>query len=159
MKIQVKRLGDNGNATIGAMYINGIFRCFTIEDEERAVKVKGETRVPNGKYLVGLRKEGGYHQRYVAKYGDMHKGMLCIYNDHNWKLCNDGMEFQYILIHTGNTEEHTAGCLLVNYAADANSFQGSNSGGCYKTIYPEIAKAVELGDEVTIEYTDMEEGR
>ena len=62
MKIQVKRLGDNGNATIGAMYINGIFRCFTIEDEERAVKVKGETRVPNGKYLVGFRKEGGYHQ-------------------------------------------------------------------------------------------------
>jgi hypothetical protein len=39
MKIEVKRIGDNGNATIGAFYINGIFQCFTIEDEERDVKV------------------------------------------------------------------------------------------------------------------------
>ena len=37
------------NQLVGAIYIHGILRCGDIADEERAVKVMGETRVPNGK--------------------------------------------------------------------------------------------------------------
>jgi hypothetical protein len=159
MELKVLRLGDNGDTTLGAFYINGILKCGTVEDEERAVKVSGETRVPNGKYKVALRKEGGYHQKYTERYGDMHKGMLCIYNKPGWVLENDGMSFKYILIHTGNTDEHTAGCLLLNDIIDFNKDKGSASGNAYKRFYPEIAAAIEAGEEVTIEYIDVETGK
>ena len=160
MKLEVKRIGDNGKASIGAFYIDGIFKCFTIEDQEqKGDKVKGETRVPEGTYTVSIRAEGGYHNKYTAKYGSMHKGMLCIHNAPNWKIINDGKEFQYILIHTGNTDAHTMGCLLLNYGADSASFSGSNSGGAYKDLYPVIANAIGNCEEVTITYTDIETGK
>lgn len=159
MDLEVKRLADNGDTTIGAFYIDGVFQCFTVEDEERAVKVKGETRIPNGFYKVGLRKEGGFHSKYKKKYGNMHKGMLCIYNKDGWKIEKDGMSFQYILIHTGNTDEHTAGCLLLNDAVSGSAFTGSSSVNAYSRIYPLIARAIEQGEVVTITYTDIETGK
>ena len=159
MKITVKRFADNGDTTLGILYINGIFECFTVEDEERAVKKKGETRVPNGKYNINLREEGGYHSKYKVKYGEIHKGMLCIHNAPNWKIIKDGMEFQYILIHTGNTDEHTMGCLLVNDSVSGKTFTGSSSVDAYRDLYPKVAKALENGEEVTIEYIDIETGK
>lgn len=159
MKLTVKRFADNGDTTLGILYVNGIFNCFTVEDEERAVKVQGETRIPNGIYKVGLRKEGGYHTKYAAQYGSMHKGMLCIYNAAGWKIEKDGMSFQYILIHTGNTDEHTMGCLLVNDAVSGKTFTGSSSRDAYVDLYPVVASAIAKGDEVTIEYIDIEDGR
>ena len=120
------------------------FLAYTLEDEHRDVKVKGETRIPAGKYNITLRTEGGHHQRYEEKYGSMHKGMLWV---------RDVPGFEWILIHTGNTDEHTAGCLLVGNSSDLKGFIGS-SVNAYKRIYPPIAKALENGEEVTIEYID-----
>lgn len=159
MEIVVKRFADNRKASMGLFFINGIFETFTIEDEEREVKVKGETRVPNGTYGISLRSEGSFHKRYVSKYGEMHKGMLCIHNAPNWKIINAGMEFQYILIHTGNTEKHTAGCLLLNDSISSKTFTGGSSVDAYKRIYPKIAKAILDGERVTIQYLDIEEGK
>jgi|TARA_R110000787_G_scaffold193517_2_gene305049 hypothetical protein len=159
MEIVIKRFADNEDATMGILYINGIFNCFTIEDEERATKVKGETRVPNGTYGVALRSEGGFHNRYTKKYGEMHKGMLCIHNAPHWKIEKAGMTFQYILIHTGNTDDHTMGCLLLNDAVSRKTFTGSSSVDAYKRIYPKIAQAILDGEKVTIEYIDIEEGK
>jgi hypothetical protein len=159
MNLTVKRFADNGDTTLGILYINGIFECFTVEDEERESKVRGETRVPEGLYDISLRAEGGYHSKYTTKYGSMHKGMLCIHNAPNWKIVNAGMEFQYILIHTGNTDEHTMGCLLVNDAVSGKTFTGSSSVDAYKAMYPKVADAILRGEEVTIEYIDIEEGK
>ncbi len=48
MKLTVKRFADNGETTLGILYIDGVFECFTVEDQEqKGDKVKGETRVPN----------------------------------------------------------------------------------------------------------------
>ena len=69
------------------------------------------------------------------------------------------MSFQYILIHTGNTDEHTMGCLLVNDAVSGKTFTGSSSRDAYVDLYPIIASAIERGEEVTIEYVDIEEGK
>ena len=159
MKLTVKRFADNGTATLGVFYIDGIFECFTVEDTEREEKVYGKTRIPEGTYDVKLRAEGGFHNRYTARYKDMHKGMLCVHNKDGWKLENAGLSFQYILIHTGNTHEHTHGCLLLNDAVSGKTFSGSSSGDAYVDAYPKIAKALESGDTVTIEYVDIEDGK
>ena len=160
MKLEVLRFADNGDTTLGILLVDGVFECFTVEDEERkGDKVKGETRVPNGTYDVDLRAEGGYHNRYTSKYGSMHKGMLCIHNAPNWKIETPTHNFQYILIHTGNTDEHTMGCLLVNDSVSGKTFTGGSSVDAYKDLYPKVEKVLSDGGEVTIEYKDIEHGK
>jgi hypothetical protein len=160
MKLTVKRFADDGETTLGILYIDGVFECFTVEDQEqKGDKVKGETRIPNGTYSIKLRAEGGYHSKYSEKYGSMHKGMLCIFNAPDWKIETPTHDFQYILIHTGNHDGHTMGCLLVNDAVSGANFNGSSSVDAYKALYPKVAEVLECGDEVTIEYIDIEEGK
>lgn len=155
MELEVLRISSQKDSTNGILFdVTGgerRFLCYTLEDEYREDKVAGETRIPAGTYRVTLRTTGGFHGRYVKKYGDMHKGMLWV---------RDVPNFEYILIHTGNTDQHTAGCLLVGDSQQANF--GSSDGmvgssvNAYKRIYPPIAEALEQGQEVTITYTDFD---
>ena len=153
MKLEVLRFSSQVDSTSGLLFevtdIKRHFLCYTLEDERRAFKVKGETRVPAGTYKIELRTEGGFHGRYSKKYPGVHIGMLHI---------QDVPNFEYILIHTGNTDEHTAGCLIVGDAQEnnkiiADGFVGK-SVNAYKRIYPSIAKAIQQGEEVTITYID-----
>ena len=154
MKLQVLRVNSQSDSTNGLLFdvTNGTkFLCYTLEDEKRDVKVMSETRIPAGKYKILLRKEGGFHARYTKKYGSMHKGMLHVQEVPN---------FKWILIHTGNTDEHTAGCLILgdsqeNNTLVKNGFIGKST-QAYKRIYPPIAKALENNEEVTIEYIDLD---
>jgi len=155
MELEVLRFSSQKDSTNGLLFdVTGgkrKFLCYTLEDEHRDDKVKGETRVPAGTYKITLRTTGGFHARYEKKYGSMHKGMLWVREVPN---------FEYILIHTGNTDEHTAGCLLVGNSQQANfgssdGFIGS-SVDAYKRIYPAIAAALEEGEEVSITYTDFD---
>jgi hypothetical protein len=153
MKLEVLRFSSQKDSTSGLLFevtdIKRHFLCYTLEDERRALKVRGETRVPAGTYKIELRNEGGFHERYTKKYPGIHRGMLHIVDVPN---------FEYILIHTGNTDEHTAGCLIVGDAQENNlllpdGFVGK-SVNAYKRIYPSIAKAIGQGQEVTITYID-----
>ena len=155
MKLKVLRFSSQEDSTSGLLFLEGKkgleFLCYTLEDERRVLKVKGETRVPSGTYKIQLRTEGGFHEKYKKKYGGFHKGMLHVTNVPN---------FEYILIHTGNTDEHTAGCLLVGDSQENNiiikdGFIGK-SVNAYKRIYPNISRAIERNEEVTIEYVDLD---
>lgn len=141
MELKVNRLYDNGKATIGYLSIDGGFQCFTLEDEYRDVKVAGETRIPEGTYEIGLRTEGGFHGRYSKRF-NWHKGMLHVLNVPN---------FKWILIHIGNDEDDTAGCLLVGETCDINGFVG-RSGAAYKDVYLKVIAAIEKGEKVIITY-------
>ena len=123
------------------------FLAYTLEDEYRKEKKYGETRIPNGTYRLALRKTGGYHQKYSKRFSDIHMGMLHV---------TDVPGFEYILIHCGNTDEHTAGCLLVGDSQENNQITKDGFIGkstqAYKRIYPRIAEAIECGEKVTITY-------
>ena len=156
MKLIVLRFSSEADSTHGLLFehteVGKKFLCYTLEDERRALKVRGETRVPAGTYKIELRKEGGFHERYTKKYPGLHRGMLHV---------TDVPNFEYILIHTGNTDEHTAGCLLVGDSQENNQllpdgFIGK-SVNAYKRIYPRIASAIANGEEVTITYQDYDE--
>mgnify|MGYP003668683732 CR=1 FL=1 len=96
MKLKVLRFSSQVDSTSGLLFeetsLGEKFLCYTLEDERRAFKVKGETRVPAGTYKIDLRTEGGFHSRYDRKYPGVHIGMLHIIDVPN---------FEYILIHTG----------------------------------------------------------
>lgn len=156
MELEVLRFSSQLDSTNGLLFdvTDGkrTFLSYTLEDEYRDDKVMGETRVPSGSYKVTLRTTGGFNSRYEKKYGEMHKGMLWV---------RDVPNFEYILIHTGNTDEHTAGCLLLGDSQQANfgtsdGFVGSST-KAYKRVYPAIAKALVEGEEVTITYVDFDD--
>ncbi len=155
MKLKVIRYSSQADSTSGLLFeeseLGLRFLCYTLEDEYRALKVRGETRIPEGTYELKLRTEGGFHQRYTKKYPDIHRGMLHV---------TDVPGFEYILIHTGNTDEHTAGCLIVGDTQSNNGiikdgFVGQ-SVNAYKRIYPSIAGVLEKGDTVTIQYITID---
>jgi hypothetical protein len=150
MKLRVVRYHSADDYTLGMLLDETggkrKFLAYTLEDEHRAVKVAGETRIPAGTYKITLRTVGGFHSKYEAKYGSMHKGMLWV---------RDVPGFEYILIHTGNTDEHTAGCLLVGNTSEYRGFIGA-SGDAYKRIYPDIAKVLSEGGSVEITYEDYD---
>lgn len=146
MNIKVLRYNSTNDFTNGLWFNGCEFRCHTLEDEYRNVKVKGETRIPSGVYEIGYRKEGGFHNRYSKKFGSFHKGMLEI---------KDVPNFKYILIHIGNTDEDTAGCLLVGNTADTKKGFIGDSTGAYKEIYKEVTEALDNNEPVTITIMDI----
>ena len=115
MKITVNRIYSTEDATLSLVGVDGQFFCFGLEDEYREEKVPKETRIPAGTYPVRLRTEGGLHGRYRRRFSDIHQGMLHV---------QDVPGFEYILIHVGNTDEDTAGCLLVG---EGGTIQGEKS--------------------------------
>ena len=155
MKYEVLRISSGKDSTSGMLFeINNgkrTFLAYTLEDEQRDVKVWGETRIPAGTYKLKLRTEGGFHTRYSGKYGAMHKGMIHV---------QDVPGFEYILWHTGNTDEHTAGCLILGNTQTNNriakdGFIGS-SVDAYKFVYPRVAAAIEAGLDVEVTYIDYD---
>ena len=160
MQLEVLRVSSGTDSTNGLLFllenhcnetdgswVERTFLCYTLEDEYRKEKISGETRIPKGTYNLGFRKVGGYTQRYAKKFPEIHKGMLHVL---------DVPDFEYILIHCGNTDEHTAGCLLVGDSQENNQIKKDGfigkSSQAYKRIYPRIASALERGEEVKITY-------
>jgi hypothetical protein len=149
MKLEVIRFSSGTDSTNGILIdkTNNKFLAYTLEDEYRDEKKFGETRIPEGTYKLGLRKVGGYHTKYSKRFSDIHIGMLHVLDVPN---------FEYILIHCGNTDEHTAGCLLVGDSQENNQITKDGFIGkstqAYKRIYSDIANAIDCGEEVTITY-------
>jgi hypothetical protein len=154
MKLQVQRFSSKSNSTLGMLFDvtdKPIFLCYTLEDEFREVKVSGETRIPSGTYNITLRTEGGFNERYTDKFGSsFNKGMLWV---------RDVPNFEYILIHIGNTDLDSSGCLLVGDSQTQNitknGFIGSST-DAYKRIYPQIADVLVSGGDVCITYVDYD---
>lgn len=149
MKIELQRLAADDKSTLGKMAIDGARDFFTLEDEFRQKKVKGQTRIPAGTYDIKLRTTGGFHKRYAKRFGDMHQGMLELQNVPG---------FTYILIHCGNDHEDTAGCILVGLSEFHDPNRGyviRSSTDAYRRIYPEILSAVLAKEKVRIIITDI----
>lgn len=155
MKVELKRIYDDKDTTVGTLFLDGKAVCFIVEDQAQTKKVYAETRIPAGVYKMGIRKSGSFHERYSRNYPDIHKGMIAIYNRPNYVLQNAGMTFQYILLHIGNHDDNTAGCLLPNLIFNFGTMRGSSSTQAYKKVYPKLIKAIEAnGGELEITITD-----
>jgi len=150
MKLILRRRHNDGAATIGALFIDGEWVCDTLEDQYQPVKKAGETRIHPGNYTLELKPVGTSRFDKSAKrnLGKYHKGMIRLVGV---------LGFTEVLIHTGNTEKDTAGCILVGLGEglDANGHHTViNSWTAYRKIYPPIAEAILAGERVTIEIID-----
>lgn len=105
MEILVKRIAKKDTYTIGKMYIDGKYFCDTLEDKDRGlkqasslssiqkIKVSYQTAIPTGTYEVIVNKS--------PRFGRMLPRILNVPG------------FDGILIHRGNTDKDTSGCVLV----------------------------------------------
>lgn len=98
MKLTVKRTVFNETNTIGELFIDDIFFCYTLEDVVRDIKIKDVTAIPYGTYKVEL-----YHSPHFNK---ILPHLLNVPN------------YEGILMHGGNTDKDTEGCILIGHDTD-----------------------------------------
>jgi len=135
LELLLERMILTDKSTIGKLYINGEFFCYTLEDVDRHleiypdVKVYGKTAIPRGSYVVTYRYSP-------------HFAMTLPY-------INDVPGFEYVMFHWGNKPEDTDGCILVgdSYADDWIS----HSRATFSKLMRYIDDAMESGDQITLE--------
>ena len=93
MFISLLRYVHTNNSTIGSLHINGKYFCDTLEDPVREYKIKGDAAIPKGTYKVVLSKSKKFN------------------TDMPYVL--DVPNYTGIMIHWGNSNKDTEGCILV----------------------------------------------
>lgn len=143
MNLELKRIFKGKDYTIGRLFIDGKYFCDTLEDPVRQLdsvddKIYSKTAIPAGKYKISM-------SIVSPKYS--------IRKSYNW--CGGRLPrlldvpfFEGILIHSGNTPDHTAGCILVG----ENKIKGQviNSMNTLKNLWVKLNVADEVGEEIWI---------
>lgn len=142
--ILVKRVARKDSYTIGKLYINDQYICDTLEDTDRNLtketpldkikdtKIYGKTAIPTGRYKVNMNTVS-------PKFKD--RSWAVPYNG-----CIPRLEnvpgFEGVLIHPGNTDEDTLGCILVG----KNNVKGqvTNSQNTFHILMKELQKFNEV---------------
>jgi hypothetical protein len=93
MELRVERTDLSENSTIGKLYVDDQFECYTLEDKVRPVKIMGKTAIPAGRYEV------------IINHSQRFNRLL--------PLFLDVPNFVGVRIHPGNTAADTEGCILV----------------------------------------------
>jgi hypothetical protein len=122
MKIDIKRLHKCKHSVIGELTIDGLWECYTLEDLERDVKIKGETAIPKGTYKVIINQSNRF------------KRLL--------PLLLNVPEFEGVRIHSGNTNHDTEGCILVGRTR-TDDFIGQ-SRKAFDKLFEKMKKAKEI---------------
>lgn len=143
MHVSVTRFASLPEATIGAVYVNSRFSCFSLEDQSQPIKVAGETRIPSGTYSLKLRTFGRLHEKYASKFTE-HRGMIELV---------DVPGFTDVLLHIGNTDKDSAGCILVGDGA-VSAGELTLSTQAYRRLYGEIANALLAGEGAVLTVED-----
>ena len=140
MKLKLQRIARKATYTIGKLYIDDKYFCDTLEDTDRLLKqsdslslikskkIPGQTAIPTGTYKVIVNKS--------PKFGRLLPRLLNVPG------------FEGILIHRGNTDKDTSGCIIVG----ENKVVGKviNSTGYETKLVDMLTKAQNNKEEITI---------
>ena len=139
MKIELVRIAFKDTYTIGKLYVDGKYFSDVLEDVDRGLdssmseseilekKVKGQTAIPTGHYVINI--------TYSPKYKRMMPLLL------------DVKGFSGIRIHSGNTAKDTEGCLIVGKNKKVGMVLES------RDTYQRLFKMMEGQKEITIDIT------
>lgn len=131
MQLVLTRQFEIDDATIGTLTIDGAFQCHTLEDVQRATKIRGKTAIPIGTYTVELT----HSPRFSANYEKRGLGS-------KMPLLIDVPQFSGVRIHIGNSAKDTDGCILVgdwNRKTKAAKISGSTP--AYKALHKLLSDA------------------
>ena len=152
MVLKLYRKYKKQSYTIGNLYINNTFFSNTLEDTDRGLddsmssekikelKIPSITAIPKGTYKITLNI---YSYKFGKQpfYRNLCEGKL--------PRLLDVKGFEGVLIHAGNTNKDTSGCILVG----VNTIKGqvTNSRECFRKLYTQLKEAKDNGEELIIE--------
>lgn len=139
MKLELKRIALKPNYTIGKLFINGTYYCDTIEDkvidlnkngkfDDGLSKVMHQTAIPYGTFKV------------VVNYSPKFKREL--------PRLLDVPYFEGILIHNGNDQNSSSGCIIVGENKRVGKV--TNSTFYMNNLTARIKDAQNKGETITI---------
>lgn len=133
MALLLKREWQGKNCTLGSLFVDEQFECYTLEDMDRGlesggVKIFGSTAIPKGEYKIII--------DYSPKCG---KEMIHVLNV---------PQFEGIRIHCGNTNEDTEGCILVGKTREDSCIHESHV--ALDALFPKIQAALNAGKQVNL---------
>lgn len=133
MKLRLVRERGGDETTLGNLYMDGIWFCHTLEDQDRrleagGVKVRGKTAIPLGTYSVVI----DFSNRFQ-------KLMMHVL---------DVPQFAGIRIHAGNTHLNTEGCILLGEDVDRDVLVHSRI--AVNRLQHEVAQALDRAEAVNL---------
>lgn len=146
--LTVLRYIDDGETTLGLIFLRNEFFAYTLEDTHQDEKIKGKTRIPAGIYTIGYSTVDPAHSRITRVYLRDFKPWFT----RHLQLKNVP-GFNGIYIHVGNYHENTGGCLLLadGVMAGPNRKSLQNSRDSYRRFYKIIAALLDSNELVTIQ--------
>ena len=135
-RIYIQREPSADGATLGCLFVDQVFQCFTLEDPIRELagvpvedwKIAGETAIPAGRYVVKL---------------TMSRRFRCVL-----PLVLDVPGFRGIRVHAGNDAGDTEGCILVGRRR--KSARVLESRLAFDALFARLARDEAAGIEVVI---------
>lgn len=137
MKLKLVRNTSTKGFTEGKLYIDGIFECYTIEDEDRklesgGVKVQNLTAIPKGIYNMTISMSNRFKKFLIE--------VLAV------------NQFSGIRMHSGNSSKDTEGCIIVGSINDrTNDDWIGGSKIAYETLHKKVKTALSNKQTVTLE--------
>jgi len=139
MRLTLQRTHAEGPRTFGKLYADGVYLCFTLEDEVRDVpgqsvetwKVKGQTAIPSGEYRVTLENSPRFGPETLT--------------------VNDVPGFSGVRMHAGNTERDTEGCPLLGMAITNTGIAGGTSRAAVALVKETVRQAIDGGNRVLMD--------
>lgn len=148
MNLKLQRFSDNGNSTLGLLFIDNKFFCYTLEDEYRQEKVKGETRIPAGKYQLIINNE-------LSPLTEKYRSKFHWFENHI--QLKDVPGFNNVYIHIGNYDTNTDGCILVGNSANNNQLEKGMIGysqPAFEKLYFNVFPLLKGEEKIFIEILD-----
>jgi len=124
MNIILKRFEFGDTYTIGRLYVNNVYQCFTLEDAVRDTKIAGTTAIGEGTFKVVITRSN--------RFG---KDMPLLLNVPN---------YEGVRIHSGNTSKDTEGCIILGETWDKGDFVGG-SRVAYNKFFTKLKEGLENG--------------
>ena len=131
MKLTLKRYQSKEGTTLGRLFVGSTFICYTLEDAIRDEKIKGETAIPPGEYVVNVTMS--------PRFGKL------------LPLLNNVPNYEGVRIHPGNTKRDTEGCILPGDFVSVDGQTIYNSRIAFGKVFDAINKAIKAKETVTIE--------
>ncbi|HJT63131.1 MAG TPA: DUF5675 family protein [Burkholderiales bacterium] len=123
--------------TLGQLYLDGAYECYTCEDQVRpdGKKVYGATAIPEGRYRVVITHSPRFNRPLP--------------------LLLEVPGFEGIRIHPGNSTGDTEGCILPGRARDPDGGRVMESRFAFEPLFAKLQAALQDGGEVWLEILSL----
>ncbi|EAI0822527.1 hypothetical protein GPG57_02165 [Campylobacter jejuni] len=133
MKVTINRRYTGKTCVIGKFKVLDdkekiLFECFSLEEDKEGLESGKDLRIPEGNYNLKRHSPSRFENtlRSITKKDD--DTMINVYND-------DVPSSRAILIHWGNTDKDTQGCILLGLTKDNNNESVGQSRQACKEFY------------------------